>query len=282
MGGVIFEGGTFRPIFSCGIMDCLNDHDIMFPYVIGVSAGITDAFSYVSHQPKRNLNILLENRNNPDYISKRNMLKGEHSLFGLKYAFETIPNELYPFDYETFNKSQTKILVGVTNCKTGKIEYLDGHTNDRRNQMIKATCAIPILFPPIDVNGQLYYDGGLCDPIPVRKALKDGNKKVLIVLTRPKGYVKTLTKSNRMAARLIKKKFPNLVEPLLTRHEAYNETVKYCEALEANGQALIIRPDADLIVESMEKDLDKIKACYQHGYDLAEKHLAEIIEIVNS
>ena len=38
MSGIVLEGGTFRPIFSCGIMDCLNDHDIMFDYCIGVSA----------------------------------------------------------------------------------------------------------------------------------------------------------------------------------------------------------------------------------------------------
>ena len=37
MSGIVLEGGTFRPIFSCGIMDCLNDHDIMFDYCIGVS-----------------------------------------------------------------------------------------------------------------------------------------------------------------------------------------------------------------------------------------------------
>ena len=48
MSGIVLEGGTFRPIFSCGIMDCLNDHDIMFDYCIGVSAGITDGVSYVS------------------------------------------------------------------------------------------------------------------------------------------------------------------------------------------------------------------------------------------
>ena len=39
-------------------MDCLNDRDIMFDYCIGVSAGITDGVSYVSKQPRRNLEIL--------------------------------------------------------------------------------------------------------------------------------------------------------------------------------------------------------------------------------
>ena len=36
MPGVLFEGGSFRPIFSCGVMDALLDEDIMFPYCIGL------------------------------------------------------------------------------------------------------------------------------------------------------------------------------------------------------------------------------------------------------
>ena len=39
MTGVLFEGGSFRPVFSCGIMDALLEEGIMFPYCIGVSAG---------------------------------------------------------------------------------------------------------------------------------------------------------------------------------------------------------------------------------------------------
>ncbi len=57
MAGLVLEGGTLRPIFSCGVMDALLDNDIMFPYIIGVSAGITDAFSYVSKQKERNLKV---------------------------------------------------------------------------------------------------------------------------------------------------------------------------------------------------------------------------------
>ena len=34
MPGIILEGGTFRPIFSAGVMDALLDEDIMFPYTV--------------------------------------------------------------------------------------------------------------------------------------------------------------------------------------------------------------------------------------------------------
>ena len=63
MTGLILEGGTFRPIFSAGVMDALLDYDLMFPYCIGVSAGAADGFSYISRQKGRNLEILLKYRN---------------------------------------------------------------------------------------------------------------------------------------------------------------------------------------------------------------------------
>ena len=158
MGALILEGGTFRPIFSSGVMDALLDYDIHFPYVIGVSAGITDGFSYVSRQKKRNLDILMNHRHDKRYVGMRNYLS-DRSLFGLKFAYETIPNEIYPFDWKTFLESPTTIKVGVTNVHTGKCEYLDGKQLDKQCTMLKATCAIPFAFPVITLDGKQYYDG---------------------------------------------------------------------------------------------------------------------------
>lgn len=275
MPGLVLEGGTFRPIFSAGVMDALLDENIMFPYCIGVSAGITDGFSYASRQKERNLQILQRYRNDKRYLGAGNLLKSK-SLFGVEFVFEEIPNNLIPFDWDTFAQYDGEFRVGVTNAKTGQIEYLDGKQMDRQNTMVKATCAIPLVFPVVSLNGNEYYDGGICDPIPVRKALADGHDKLLIVLTRPEGYVKEESKSNKAAARLLRKKYPNLVEPLLTRHIAYNETVQYCNELERQGKAVVLRPAGEGIIDSFEKDVRKIETSYQYGYDLAKQRIDEI------
>jgi len=279
MGALVLEGGTFRPIFSSGVMDALNDYGVDFPYVIGVSAGITDGFSYVSKQTKRNYDILMNHRHDKRYVGLRNYLH-DRSLFGLKYAYETIPNEIYPFDWDTFLNNPAQVKVGVTNVETGQCEYLDGKQLDEKCTMLKATCAIPFAFPVISLNGKKYYDGGICDPIPVKKAMEDGHQKLLIVLTRPKGYQKTLSKANVVASRLLKKKYPQLVQPLLTRHLLYNETLAYCEQLEQQGQAIILRPSEELQIDSFEKDLQKIDRIYQYGYQLALEHMEEIKKLL--
>lgn len=273
MPGLILEGGTFRAIFSAGCMDALLDNNIMFPYCIGVSAGITNGFSYISEQKERNLDILVNMRHDKRYVGKRNFLKCR-SLFGLDFVYETVPNELYPFDWETFGRYKGKLLVGVTNARTGEAEYMNGMELDRRCMMLRATCAIPLVFPEIEIDGNVYYDGGLRDPIPIRKSIADGNEKNLIILTRPKGYRKTLGRKTRIAAASLKRKYPRLAPILLNRHTAYNETVAFCERLEAEGRAVIIRPAHP--IESMEKDVEVLKQTYRMGYEMTNERIEKI------
>lgn len=273
MPSLILEGGTLRPIFSAGVMDALLDNNITFPYCIGVSAGITNGVSYISKQKGRNLEVVTKYRNDNRYLSYRNFLRCK-SIFGLDFVFDEIPNNLIPFDMDTYRKYPGKVLVGVTNAHTGKTEYLNGKDLDDKATMLRATCAIPLLFPVIKINEKEYYDGGLCDPIPIKKAIADGNTKHLIVLTQPKGYKKELSKKNILVAKLLNKKYPNLKTPLLNRHNHYNETVKFCEQLENEGKVLILRPEYNL--DSFEKDINKLKSSYDHGYNLTINHLSEI------
>ena len=275
MPSLILEGGTFRPIFSAGVMDALLDNNIMFPYCIGVSAGITNGVSYLSKQYKRNLEILEDFRLDKRYLGFRNFFKCK-SLFGLDFVFDEIPNKLKPFDMETFQQYEGTVLAGVTNATTGKIEYFNAKDIDEKCLMLRATCAIPMFFPAIEINNDFYYDGGLCDPIPIKKAIEDGNVKHLIILTRPKEYRKKLENGNKITAKLIKKRFPNLVEPLLTRHIHYNETVRFCEDLEKEGKAIIIRPTANQSINSFEKDITNLRQGWQDGYDSATLKINEI------
>jgi len=276
MPSLILEGGTLRPIFSAGVMDALLEEELMFPYCIGVSAGICNGFSYISRQKRRNLDILEKYRHDNRYMGYRNYLRCG-SLFGLDFIFGEIPSSLMPFDLEAFQSYDGQLLVGVTNAHTGLPEYINGLDIDEKWTMLRASCAIPLFVPAIKMNGTAYYDGGLCDPIPIRKAIADGNEKHLIILTQPKGYTKSFSKQNAMIGRVLKRKYPALEEILLTRHERYNETVAFCEQLEKEGQAVILRPNQPL--NSFEKDIAKLQETCQYGYDLAQEEMDDIIKL---
>lgn len=276
MHGLVLEGGTFRPVFSSGVMDALLSEDIMLPYCIGVSAGIADGVSYISRQKGRNLEIVQKYRNDKRYLSKRNFRKCR-SLFGLDFVFGEIPDELIPFDMETFMSYEGRCLVGVTNAESGEAEYMDAKEMDEKYTMLRATCAMPLFFPAIEIDGEKYYDGGIANPVPFDKALADGCDKLLIILTQPKGFVKHLGKYDKLGAQILSRKYPAMREAILSRPERYNEIVKECEELEKEGRAMIIRPNYPL--NSFESDVQKLEKTYWHGYRIMKEKMKKFHRI---
>ena len=145
---------------------------------------------------------------------------------------------------------------------------------DRVCKALEASCSLPVIFPPVEIDGIKYYDGGLSNPIPIDKLVRDGHRKALIVLTRPEGYVKSCTKVDRMTARAIGWKYPRIAKRILTRYERYNQAVKACERLEREGRAVILRPSRPL--DSFESNLDTICENYMEGYRLAIEKIEKI------
>ncbi len=275
MPALVLEGGTFRPTFSCGVMDALLDSGVEFEYLVGVSAGISNAVSYISKQSGRNLEILQKYRNDKRYVGLRNIFT-DKSIFGRKFIYETIPRELLPFDNKTFFANPARFVVGVTNAVTGEMEYIEKKDAKNGHILLQATCALPIAFPPIIYEGKQYYDGGLVDSIPAKKAIEDGYEKMLIVLTRTKDYVKTESKAYKLAAALLKKRYPKIAELILTRHIRYNKEVEFCNQLEKEGRAVILRPSEEVQISSLESDLEKLERNYKYGYDIAMENMDKI------
>lgn len=273
MTGLVLEGGTFRGLFSAGFMDALIENNIEFPYIIGVSAGISNAASYVSKQFGRNIEILKKYRNDKRYMGVGNYKKCK-SLFGLDFVYDEIPNSLVPFDYEEYHRYKGRFLIGVTDAQTGKLCTLDGLTDTDKWQYLRASCAIPGYFPAIEIEGKKYYDGGLASPICIKQAIRDGCDKTVILLTQPKGFVKKCGKGNLLMSQLIKKDYPALEMPLLARHRLYNKQVSFCEELERRGKALVFRPTSKL--ESFQSDTAILESYWQMGYDMAKENIDKI------
>lgn len=273
MPGVLFEGGSFRPVFSCGVMDALLEQNIMFPYCIGVSAGAADAASYISKQKGRNIRVFETYRNDKRYIGKRNIIR-DRSVFGVQFVFRDIPNEMDPFDMETFQQYDGKFVVTTTDALTGKTKYFYKEDVNHDFDVFCATCALPLVFPPAVINGREYYDGGLSNPIPIDKLLADGNEKALIVLTRPEGFRKECRRADRLVAKAIQRRYPVIARQLQTRYKKYNASVQYCEKLERDGRALILRPK--IPIDSYEKDVKTLRKTYESGYRMAMARMDEI------
>lgn len=274
--GLVLEGGALRAIFSSGVCDGLLEGGIMPDYLVGVSAGIAYGVSYLSRQPRRNLEVVTRYAPDRRYMGMHNLAdKDNRCFFGLKFAYDTIPNELVPFDYDAFAAYPGRVEAVVTNLNTGGADYMEVPRRERAPKLLQATCAMPLLFPIYELEGQPYLDGGVADSIPWRRALDQGCDRVLVVLTRPRSYVRKPEKLMPMIRRTYQK-YPNFVTAMESRAQRYNGDRQQMFELERQGKLLVIAPDSTLGVARTERDTEKLRLLWAEGYQAAVDRLEEV------
>ena len=275
--GLVLEGGALRTIFSSGVCDALLDAGLPLPdYTVGVSAGIAYGVSYLSRQSRRNLKLVTTYARDPRYMSWRNLANPKNrSYFGLKFTYETIPTQLLPFDYDTFDAYSGTVEAVVTNVSTGAAEYLPLPRRQVPNLVLEASCALPLLFPIIEIDGQPYLDGGCADAIPWKRAFDVGCDSVLVVLTRERDYRKDTDLTLSMLEQTFRK-HPAFLETMRTRCERYNASREELFALEAEGKVLVIAPEDTLGCSRMEKDPEILRGLWQAGYFAGRNRVEQI------
>jgi len=274
---LICEGGGTRGFYSAGVFDAFMDAGIMFPYIIGVSAGAANALSYVAGQKGRNRQIVEKYVGNPKYVSKRNLLF-HRSLFGMEYIFHEVPQKHVFIDWDMFGKQDIVFLSGALDCDTGKTVWFNKSDITPALDAVIASCSVPLLSPIYKFRGLKLLDGGIGDPIPIEKSVSDDNTFHVIVLTRNKGYQKTIFKHKKIL-KMFYKKYPKVIDLILDRHNIYNRQLAFCEQLEKEGKAIIIRPEKPLKVnESADRNIKNLLELHDEGYDEASAY----IKIINN
>ena len=186
-------------------------------------------------------------------------------------CYNLIPNYLYPYDNETFMQYEGKAYSVVTNIETGQPEYLRLKDMDKDLICVRASASLPLVSRTVVINGKKYLDGGISDAIPLQQSILDGNRKNIVIMTKEVGYVREPISSSQLA--LIKArylKYPKVYEMMASRHDRYNENVRFVERMQQDGHAFVLRPAKAGDVGRIEKDKDKLIALYEEGYRDAE------------
>ena len=275
--GLILEGGAVRGVFTAGVLDRLMEARVYLPYVIGVSAGGGNAMSYRSHQKGRTVSLMTAPKD-ITYYGFRQFL-GSRRLIDLDKMCYEYPYKQYPFDFGRYFGSGIEAEYVCTCCETGKAEYLSEASDEKRLLTIcKATCSVPMLCEPVELDGKHYLDGSIADSVPIERALSKGCDRLIIVLTKPADSVApTDYRKFRGVIKAMYKDYPAFVEACMERVENYHRTAALMQRMEAEGRVFIIRPEMSQI-SKFEQDHDKLTQFYRHGYEQADKRIAELME----
>ena len=278
---LVLEGGATRGVFTSGALDYLMEKDFYTSYVIGVSAGCCNAVDYVSKQPGRTRDCMIHKEKEYNYYYGFRKFIKEKSLMDMDMVFDRYPNEIFPFDYDTYFSSDIECEIVTTNCVTGRAGYMtEGSDRQRLMKICRASCSMPLICPMVNVDGIPYLDGGLADSIPIERAMEIGNGKSIVVLTRNPGYRKKMpSRATVQLYRRAYKKYPNLIRSIVNRSIVYNRTMKRIEQLESEGKIFVLRPLIPT-VSRLEKDYDTLMHFYEHGYRLMRKEYDELMRFL--
>src|SRR5207247_1730722 len=110
------------------------------------------------------------------FLTKRGPLLDHDGLLDIVYAKE------HPLDLAALRKVAHPVVVVASDVRTGLPHYQDIRDGPIL-EWLKATGRLPFASgDPVPIDGSSYLDGGITDPIPVRKAAADGHSNITLVL----------------------------------------------------------------------------------------------------
>lgn len=162
--GLTFSGGGTRAVAQIGVLKALRENDIRISAVAGNSGGSIVAALYAAGiETEKMLDLLKQNTLYKLYKFGMPSL----GITTLDYLEKQL-HELIPED--DFSALKIPLFITATNLITGKQEVFSKGTIIRK---ISASCSIPLIFKPVEIDGQLYADGGMIDNMPAYTLKED-------------------------------------------------------------------------------------------------------------
>lgn len=273
--GLILEGGAMRGMFTAGVLDVMMEHEIAIDGIIGVSAGAAFGCNYKSNQPGRVIRYNTTYSRDPRYCGLGSLIKtGDY--YNVDFCYHEVPEKLDLFDEETFCNSPIEFYATCTDVETGKPIYHRCESTTNENvEWIRASASLPLVARIVSIDDKKLLDGSISDSVPLEYFKSIGYDRNIVILTRPKGYIKKKD-SILPLMRIMLRKYPKIVSTMENRHITYNEQLQYIWNDAKLGNTLVICPEEALPISRTERDPEKLRAVYEIGRKIAIERIEEI------
>ncbi|WP_300210671.1 patatin-like phospholipase family protein [Bradyrhizobium sp.] len=201
------QGGGALGSYQAGAYEALADSEYLPDWVAGISIGSINAAIIAGNAPEDRLSRLRafwEQITSPSAwwpapqsevhshwhrrISASSALAfGQPGFFTPRIAMEWLgrrmPTSFYDtsalrgtlerlVDFDRINHAkETRLSVGAVNLRTGQLVYFDSAEQVVGPEHVMASGALPPGFPPVEIDGEQYWDGGLVSNTPLQYVL---------------------------------------------------------------------------------------------------------------
>ncbi len=170
--GVALGGGFARGIAHLGVLSVLEKENIPVDYLAGTSAGAMLAIAYASGHPIHEIVAQARATRFKDFGNWKLSWMGLASNQKLAH---------YPRKFlgvSTFEELRIPLAIAATDLGTGEPVYFK---SGPLGPALRASCAYPGMFMPVEVDGRMLVDGFLAAPVPVDAVRKMGADVVIAI-----------------------------------------------------------------------------------------------------
>ena len=217
---LVLQGGGALGSYQGGVYQALSEAGVSPDWFAGISIGAINAAILAGNRPQDRLDKLTTFWNRvthddalapfsmDDTVSRRTL----GALSGLQTVARGIPGFFAPrvpspwlslpgspralshydtaplrdtllelVDFERINRGEVRLSLGAVNVRTGNFSFFDNHRMALGPEHVMASGALPPGFPPVEIEGEWFWDGGLVSNTPLSHVLDNASARSTLV-----------------------------------------------------------------------------------------------------
>ena len=261
-----------RNAYAVGVLKALYDHaggadgwDALY----AVSAGVYAATFFLAGQVREMVHTWESYVHGSQVIRYTNVLR-RRPVADLDHLIQLFQGPKSFLDLRRVFGASAALTYVLTDARTGRPVYVDAKCPEIFDLM-RAASALPPLYPPVRIRGNLYLDGGACDSLPVERALLDGHREITVIMTQPRRQRPPVRLP--WLASLGAWRIPGARRALARSDRSYTRALRLIRRPPPGVEIRVFRPDT-LDLHLLRRSQSAIAQAIQHGIRDGEKGLA--------
>ncbi len=265
---IVAEGGGQRGIYTAGVLDAFHHFGFNpFTMGLGVSAGAQNLLSFFLDQPGYARRAIEDLTNAPGFFVPYRWV-GEQGIVDLDSYFARSlndPDYLLPYQRITKIQKQRRLYFVATDMETLEPIYLEPDESTVVDGL-KASSAIPFLYKPgVPFGGRTLVDGGIADPIPVKRAVEQGAKRIIVIRTSSNNTDSSWRHRLEQFRKI--RVLPTQLLKMLECHEAaQKEALQFIEHHQADIDIVTVKPETPLRSQVFASRSEDLVTDYKIGW----------------
>jgi len=243
---LVLGGGAARGLAHLGILKVLKEANVRFDFILGASIGALFAAIWaleldLAETEKRSLELTTKDLLDVT-ISRMGLCRGDK----LENLIEAVLQD------GRFEDAKIPLHIVTTNIEDGSCVL---HSSGDLAQVVKASCAMPGVFKPVEIDGKLLVDGGITNNVPVSYAKGLGATHVIAADV---GYC------------IRKGGINNMLNVMIQAIQIMGQRLN---RFETKGADIVLRPE---LGETNQTEFDRAEEIIRKGEVVAQQHLKKV------